>query len=111
MGDELIMDSFPPAKGPVVRKRKMAQEGDDQEEEEKVKKGPPSYVRIILLLSLIPIMFYTPRVLTYAGEKVQKNQHFLMYLWGVSLSLCSSVFTSCDCKGVYHNIGCYILLL
>jgi len=54
--------------------------------------GMPTYLRVILLLSLIPIMYYIPKVLALAGEKVQKNQHLLIYLWSVYGTILLSVF-------------------
>jgi hypothetical protein len=95
MGDaeQVQMDStpiFPPVKSApstVTRRRKVAPGGEGEGVEEKGEpqaKGLPKYLRVLLLLSLIPIMFYVPKVLVLAGDKVQKNQHLLIYLWTVS---------------------------
>lgn len=95
MGDteQVQMDNTPifPAvrsAAPTVRRRRgqeINDTGAEQEEGAPVKGGMPTYIRVMLLLSLIPVMFYLPKVLSYAGDKVQKNQYFLVYLWSVSL--------------------------
>lgn len=102
MGDteQVQMDSTPifpavrrPGPAPTVRRRRQAATaasneenaaGEQGEEGVPVKTGMPTYVRVLLLLSLIPVMYYVPKVLSMAGEKVQKNQHLLIYLWSVS---------------------------
>ena len=83
---------FPPVRGaaqPVRRRRLVEGDGRDKEVvgengEAVSKPGLPKYVRFMLLLSIIPVMFYVPKVLAFAGDKVQKNQHLLIYLWTVS---------------------------
>lgn len=104
MGDreDVQMDNtpvFPAARGPTVRRRRQANTNGDRSEEivgeqgeVPVKAGMPTYVRVILLLSLIPIMYYVPKVLSMTGEKVQKNQHLLIYLWGVYVAVLLSIF-------------------
>jgi hypothetical protein len=95
MGDteQVQMDGtpiFPPVRGAPVRRRRQL-EGDLHAQKEvgesgdAPKPGLPKYLRFALLLSIIPIMFYTPKVLIFFGDKVQKNQHLLIYLWSVSL--------------------------
>jgi len=90
---------FPPVKGaaPVRRRRQIeadanAQIKEGENGEVPVKSGLPKSVRIILLLSLIPVMFYVPRVLAFAGDKVQKNQQLLYYLWAVYGSILLAIF-------------------
>jgi len=120
MGDaeQVEMDSTPifpasrPARptGPTVRRRKQPQQEDNDDFEfdgddddghghehghghaEVKAGGMPTYVRVLLLLSLIPIMYYIPKVLSFAGDKVQKNQHLLIYLWSVYGTILASVF-------------------
>ena len=94
MGDaeQVQMDStpiFPPVSGQPIRRRRLQDVDTHKEVDENAeapKTGLPKYIRFLLLLSIIPIMFYTPKVLAFAGEKVQNNQQLLIYIWAVSYS-------------------------
>lgn len=94
MGDteQVKMDSTPVFAGSAapVRRRRIAAKHEIEEEPvaedgiQDKKPGMRKSVRVMLLLSLIPIMYFIPKVLSMAGEKVSKNQHLLIYLWSVS---------------------------
>jgi len=89
---------FPPPSSTTtttVRRRKFEIDHETDENEKGTaapSKSLPNYVRVLLLLSLIPIMFYLPRALSLAGEQVQQKQHLLIYLWVVYAAILGSVF-------------------
>jgi len=49
-------------------------------------------VRAVLLLSLIPAMYFVPFVLRFAGAKVQANFHLLIYLWVIYVVVLLAIF-------------------
>jgi len=91
-------DDTPPRKEDVPAPSKPGDAPAEQEAEEQSaaqqapSKGLHKVTKVVLLLSVFPIIYSVPYLLTWGGELVAQNRMRLVYLWGVYITLVLLIF-------------------